>query len=407
MIINRAPSLQAAEGAWERFRSACHRFLVSQPEWIGWIQADEAVDGLMERLKELARRQQQELDEDPALTARAEAGGPALLIRSPEEIDGLRPADVEGRVAFVDYAAIDPSQMGKKQAAQNLSKLLAKRPVGLVLVTHFSNQPRESHGTFVGDGSAFDEVKATWAPLTLYARLEDMAPAEQGDQLGGCSVEVARAAVLELVGLQAPSWCDESLKQYDWLYTLQEPELTTQMLYSQLLPGFLERYGDRLEADERDIIARVGESPECPLFVPAETPFCLEHVDYRLDNMLIDATHSPPKVTVVDWQSLRLGPPMNDVAYFLGAGMLPEDRRGAEEDIVRAYHQALTGAGVEGYGWDACWTDYRKGSFSGFGVTVIASMIVQQTERGDEMFTVMARRHARHALDVGAEEFLG
>ena len=47
--------------------------------------------------------------------------------------------------------------------------------------------------------------------------------------------------------------------------------------------------------------------------------------DYRLDNMLIDGSQSPPKVTVVDWQSLRLGPPMNDVAYFLGAGLLPAD----------------------------------------------------------------------------------
>ena len=34
-------------------------------------------------------------------------------------------------------------------------------------------------------------------------------------------------------------------------------------------------------------------------------------------------------------------------------------------------------------------------------------MIVQQTERGDAMFTVMAQRHSRHALDLGAEEFLG
>ena len=43
MVINRAPSQEVAEAAWERFRSACHRFLVSQPEWIGWIQADEAI----------------------------------------------------------------------------------------------------------------------------------------------------------------------------------------------------------------------------------------------------------------------------------------------------------------------------------------------------------------------------
>jgi aminoglycoside phosphotransferase (APT) family kinase protein len=219
-------------------------------------------------------------------------------------------------------------------------------------------------------------------------------------------VDVARAAVLELVGLQAPSWCDESLKGYDWLYTLQEPDLTTHMLYAQLLPGFLERYGDRLADDERAIIARVAESPESPLFAPSEHPFCLEHVDYRLDNMLIDTRQSPPKVTVVDWQSLRLGPPMNDVAYFLGAGLLPEDRRPAEERIVRDYHRALAAAGVEDYQWEQCWTDYRKGTFSGFGVTVIASMIVQQTERGDEMFTVMAQRHARHALDHDAAEFL-
>ncbi len=236
--------------------------------------------------------------------------------------------------------------------------------------------------------------------------LEDMAPAEQGDQLGGCPVDVARAAVMELVGLQAPSWCDESLKQYDWLYTDAEPELNTQMLYAQLLPGFLDRYGERLAGDEQAIIAAVAESPNCPLFSPDRLPFCLEHVDYRLDNMLIDAGQTPPKVTVVDWQSLRLGPPMNDVAYFLGAGLLPEDRRGAEDSIVRDYHAALIAAGVRGYEWDRCWTDYRKGSFSGFGVTVIASMIVQQTERGDDMFTVMARRHARHALDLGATEFL-
>lgn len=32
--------------------------------------------------------------------------------------------------------------------------------------------------------------------------------------------------------------------------------------------------------------------------------------------------------------------------------------------------------------------------------------LVQQTERGDAMFVAMARRHARHALDLGSAEFL-
>ncbi|MGD8415474.1 MAG: phosphotransferase [Pseudomonadales bacterium] len=236
--------------------------------------------------------------------------------------------------------------------------------------------------------------------------LEDMAPAEQGDQLSGCEPDVARAAVLELVGLQAPSWCREDLKAYDWLTAEESARDAMSGLYAQLLPGFLDRYGHALAEDEREIIARVGRSPDCPLFQPVGTPFCLEHVDYRLDNMLIDHSRTPPRVTVVDWQSVRIGKPMNDVAYFLGAGLLPEDRRGVEEDIVRAYHRGLVEAGIHDYDWARCWEDYRAGAFAGFGVTVIASMIVQQTPRGDEMFITMARRHARHALDHGADEFL-
>ena len=210
---------------------------------------------------------------------------------------------------------------------------------------------------------------------------------------------------MELVGLQAPSWNREMLKQYDWLVADEAAQDMTRELYGQLLPGFLDRYGNALAADEAEIIARVARSPECPLFQPPGTPFCLEHVDYRLDNMLIDASEVPPKVSVVDWQSVRVGKPMNDVAYFIGAGMLPEIRREVEGQIVRDYHAGLVGAGVD-YDWERCWEDYRRGTFSGFGVTVIASMIVGQTERGDEMFITMATRHARHALDHGAEAFL-
>jgi hypothetical protein len=36
----------------------------------------------------------------------------------------------------------------------------------------------------------------------------------------------------------------------------------------------------------------------------------------------------------------------------------------------------------------------------------VASMLVARTDRGDTMFTTMARRHARHAIDLGSAEFL-
>jgi hypothetical protein len=236
--------------------------------------------------------------------------------------------------------------------------------------------------------------------------LEDMHPAEQGDQLAGCSPDVARAAVLALVGLQAPTWCDESLKRFDWLHQPSVGSASDLMAaYAQFVPGFLDRYRAHLEPEQAAIIARVAESPRCPLYERATDLFCLEHVDYRLDNMLVDARTSPPRVTVVDWQSVKVGKPLNDVAYFLGAGLVPETRRRVERDIVRAYHDALAQSGID-LGWDRAWDEYRRGTFAGFGVTVIASMIVQQTERGDRMFVTMARRHSQHAIDMGSEEFL-
>jgi hypothetical protein len=237
--------------------------------------------------------------------------------------------------------------------------------------------------------------------------LEDLRPAEQGDQLGGCDAAVARSAVRELVGLQAPTWGDAALREHDWLYSEDlSGGLGIREFYAQTLPGFVDRYGPHLAPDEIAILSRVAESPKCPLFAPPAEPFCLEHVDYRLDNMLIDRRPATPRVTVVDWQSVKVGVPLNDVAYFLGAGLTPELRRQVEEDIVREYHQALTEAGIDACTWEGCWEAYRRSTFAGFGVTVIASMIVQQTPRGDEMFLTMARRHSRHALDLAAAEFL-
>jgi hypothetical protein len=236
--------------------------------------------------------------------------------------------------------------------------------------------------------------------------LSDLAPATQGDQIAGCSEAVARAAVLELAGLHAPTWNDPSILGVDWIgeVTAERIELNRK-LYQTSLPGFLSRYGDALEADARSIIERVATAAG-PLFRLHPRPFALVHIDYRLDNLLIDCRASPPAITVVDWQSITVGSPLGDVAYFLGAGLLPEDRRRCEEGIVREYHERIRAAGMRDYGWSDCWRDYRRGAFAGFGVTVIASMIVAETSRGNAMFTVMAQRHARHALDLGAEEFL-
>ena len=61
---------------------------------------------------------------------------------------------------------------------------------------------------------------------------------------------------------------------------------------------------------------------------------------------------------------------------------------------------------MQGFSFDDCWNEYRRASFAGFGLTVISAIAVQQTERGDRMFSAMANRYARHALEVDAAAFL-
>lgn len=241
--------------------------------------------------------------------------------------------------------------------------------------------------------------------------LEDLAPAEPGDQIAGCSPVEARAAISELVGLHAPTWnAADLIDDHEWLgpRPVEEGEDAppdAAALYAMLLGSFFDRFGPRLAPDERDIIERVASSAGPP-WQPGSGPQSLIHVDFRLDNVLFDRRADPPVVTVVDWQSVTIGNPLADVAYFVGAGLLPDVRRAVEEELVRTYHRNLEEAGVSGYDRDQCWDDYRRGSFHGFAVTVIASTIVAETERGNDMFTAMARRHARHALDLGAGELL-
>ena len=232
--------------------------------------------------------------------------------------------------------------------------------------------------------------------------LEDLAPAEAGDQLRGCGTDVAAAAVAELVNLHAPLWGDPSLTELEWLHG--DPEGRGALL-GEVLPmlwaGFQERYATSLLPHVKqagDVYFGRLAAGRAPDRVATVT-----HTDYRLDNLLIA---SDGVVTVVDWQTCGTGVGPSDVAYFLGAGLLPEARREAEDGLVRSYHDGLLAAGVTGYGWDECWLDYRRGTWAGLSMAVLASMSVKRTDRGDAMFLAMADRHAQHALDLDAADVL-
>lgn len=228
--------------------------------------------------------------------------------------------------------------------------------------------------------------------------LGDAAPARVGDQIAGCSPEEARVALLQLARIQAPFVNDLILGSTDWLNL---PNPLTQAVFGQLLPGCLERLGDRLDADQVGALQAFAERVDA-WTADRRAPLGLVHGDFRLDNLLFDGDHC----TVVDWQTVTWGSPLYDVAYFLGGSLRTDDRRAHEQELVRAYHEELVGLGVRDFAWEHCWEEYRRHAFGGVLLNVVASMVVEQTDRGDEMFRVLLDRHTRHILDMDAVALL-
>lgn len=225
--------------------------------------------------------------------------------------------------------------------------------------------------------------------------LEDFAPCRQGDQLSGCSPDEAHACIDELVKLHGPLWNSAFLSTLNWLNRSNSADRSqSQALLQALFPRFLERYYDWLTPEARHIGEQfVNDSGS---YFRRELPHrTVVHGDFRLDNLLF----RDGGVGVVDFQTVTHACGAQDLAYFIGAGLTTSVRRHHEHELVQRWVDGLRGYNVVIDIHDA-WSEYRKFTFAGYVMAVIASMIVKQTERGDDMFVAMANRHAQHAVDL-------
>lgn len=228
--------------------------------------------------------------------------------------------------------------------------------------------------------------------------LEDFAPCRQGDQIAGCALDEAEACVDELVRLHGPLWNSPFLATLPWLNRSTDSDRSgSQALMQQVFPGFLARYADRLNPQAR----RVGEEfvRDSGNYFRRTLPHrSVVHGDFRLDNLLFRAAGG---VGVVDFQTVTHACAPQDVAYFIGAGLETEARRTHERALVGRWTEGLRSYGVQ-LTTDDAWLEYRRYTFAGFVMAVVASMIVKQTPRGDEMFLAMANRHGVHAADLNS-----
>ena len=265
-------------------------------------------------------------------------------------------------------------------------------------------------GPLAGCYAAVIEPLEGWFTIVL----EDVSEGAQGDQIAGCTLSDASLAMRALARLHAPVFADPQLGATPWLN--QEPALN-QGLLAQLFEGFVERYGNRVASEHLEVCrvfiasADGWTADRCP-------PLGLVHGDYRLDNLLFvpggaladeaDGAREGGggRLVAVDWQTVGWGAVMTDAAYFLGGSLSSGDRREHEERLVRTYHDALQAEGVRGFEWEECWEGYRRQTFLGILMTVAPAMLVERTERGDEMFLVSLARYAQQVIDLDATALL-
>lgn len=229
--------------------------------------------------------------------------------------------------------------------------------------------------------------------------LEDLAPRRQGDQIAGCTPRQARPAAVNLAGLHGPRWKDASLLEVEGLEPTdaEQADLLANIL-GQATEVFLDGLGDLVSAADATLLREfVGLC--APWILARSDRFGLVHGDYRLDNLMFGADDD---VVAVDWQTLALGLPARDLAYFVETSLAPEERRAHERDLVAAYHAALVGHGVEGYSLEQCWDDYVFALPQGILVSVLGCAYGARTDRGDRMFAVMVERSCTAIRDHDA-----
>ncbi|MGW0036992.1 phosphotransferase [Gordonia sp. NPDC003376] len=127
-------------------------------------------------------------------------------------------------------------------------------------------------------------------------------------------------------------------------------------------------------------------------------PQSMIHGDPHVGNHFFDTTGAG----LLDFQLVTSGHWASDVVYAMASSMTIDDRRTHERDLLTGYLDRLqshTGAAPT---FDDAWRDYRK-----FAIWGLASVLTPgDGVQSEEYLSVVSRRHAQAALDLGSIDLL-
>ncbi|MFM9934978.1 MAG: phosphotransferase family protein [Novosphingobium sp.] len=293
------------------------------------------------------------------------------------------PATLAGK-----FAAADPTSRGTAAAMSLYVKEVGfyRELAGLIEV----RTPRVYAAEIAEDGTDF---------VLLF---EDLAPERGGNQLEGCTLTDAEAAIRQAAALHAATRGHPKVLGADWLHGRDGLLVEIGRLYHQAHTIFRERYDGQLASAAMVLCDLLDTRVEA--WLGRQLPDrCLIHGDFRLDNMLFgvgqrDGGSDGEPIAIVDWQTCAVGCGMTDLGYFMGCGIGSDLRRPNEAALLDLYAAEMTRRGVPTT--RAClWNRYRLGALHGVFTAVFSAAFVVRTPRGDANFLSMARGACELALD--------
>lgn len=244
--------------------------------------------------------------------------------------------------------------------------------------------------------------------------MEDLAPAEVGDQVAGASPERCRDALVELAALHAALWQSPELDAHYWLARQDIAIHSIGLLYRRSRP----RFADRFLAQHPELGPYLDwldeNADELARCFHGTSPHSLLHMDYRLDNLFFgepagkpaENSGDDPGITVVDWQVVGRGPGIYDVAYFIMGSLAPEVGGDVEAELVVAYHQALVAGGVADYPLERCQFDYQRALMLNLHRLASADMVEFGDGRGALLIECWVERLSARITQVDVGKLL-
>ena len=155
-------------------------------------------------------------------------------------------------------------------------------------------------------GSELSEDRSSFLLL-----MEDMAPAEPGNNLLGESRDHAVLALGQVAKLAATFYGDASLEDRDYVISAARDDggAFGQSLMEQCWPGFVDRFGHGLTSQ----CIAFGEHyvrNVCHFVTRYQGPKTLVHGDFRSENILF----TPDQAATVDWQTVSESSAVADAA---------------------------------------------------------------------------------------------